>query len=257
MKRRDLVTWLDKFLSISHFKDASLNGLQVQGREEVGKVSVAVDASLETFKRAADLGAELIVVHHGLFWGEQIPVVGIHRERLKVLLDNNISLYAAHIPLDAHREVGNNWGLARILGLEALEDFGLYRGMPIGVKGVFPGGIILRDLADRIETSLSEVTGRRESVLVHAGEPEEVIGTIGIISGAAAGEIVTASQEGLDAFLTGEPKHELFHEAFEREITALYAGHYMTETVGVSILAERLRSEFDLAVEFVLHPTGL
>ena len=257
MKRHDLVTWLDDFLSISFFEDSSLNGLQVEGRAEVGKVAVAVDASLETFKRGAKLGAELIIVHHGLFWGHQVPVVSTHRERLKVLLDNDINLYAAHIPLDAHREVGNNWGLARILGLEALEDFGLYRGRPIGVKGVFPDGIVLRDLADRIETSLSEVAGRRESVLVHAGEPETVIGTIGIISGAAAGEIVTASQEELDAFLTGEPRHELFHEAFEREIAALYAGHYMTETVGVTILAERLRSEFNLEVEFILHPTGL
>ena len=257
MKRQDLVTWLNDFLNIALFEDSSLNGLQVEGRKEVSKVAVAVDASLETFKRGAELGADIIIVHHGLFWGEQIPVIGTHRERLKVLLENNISLYAAHIPLDAHREVGNNWGLARILGLEDLEDFGLYRGTPIGVKGVFPDGIILRDLAARVETNLSEVTGRRESVLVHAGEPDTVIGTIGIISGGAAGEIVTASHEKLDAFLTGEPKHELFHEAFERKIAALYAGHYMTETVGVNILAEKLRSEFNLEVEFILHPTGL
>ena len=257
MKRQDLITWLNDFLRIGLFDDSSLNGLQVEGQAEVGKVAVAVDASLETFKRGAELGAELIIVHHGLFWGKQLPIVSTHRERLKVLLENNMSLYAAHIPLDAHKEVGNNWGLARILGLDNLQDFGLYRGMPIGVKGAFPDGIILRDLADRIETSLSEITGRRESVLVHAGEPESIIRTIGIISGGAAGEIVTASHQKLDAFLTGEPKHELFHEAFERKITALYAGHYMTETVGINILAEKLRSYFNLEVEFILRPTGL
>ena len=93
--------------------------------------------------------------------------------------------------------------------------------------------------------------------MVHAGEPESIIRTIGIISGGAAGEIVTASHQKLDAFLTGEPKHELFHEAFERKITALYAGHYMTETVGINILAEKLRSYFNLEVEFILRPTGL
>jgi dinuclear metal center YbgI/SA1388 family protein len=169
---------------------------------------------------------------------------------VRFLLERNLSLYAAHIPLDAHEEVGNNWGLARLLGMADLEPFGAWQGKPIGVKGIFPNGMGLRELADLIERALGE------SVLVHAGGKME-IRSLGIISGGASRDVVTAAEEGLDAFLTGEPKHEMFHDAFERDINALYAGHYMTETVGVKLLAEKLEEAFGLDTEFILLPTGL
>ncbi len=250
MDRDDLVAWLDAFLDIHAYPDPSLNGLQVEGAAEVTKVALAVDASLRTFEQAAELGADMVIVHHGLFWGPARAVVGPLRRRLAFLLERDISLYAAHIPLDAHREVGNNWGLARILRLEELESFGEFQGMPIGCKGRFAEPVELHDLADRIEKALGE------SVLVHAGGPMQVR-SLGIVSGAAAWEAVTAADQGLDAFLTGEPKHDVFHEVFERGMNALYAGHYMTETVGVNLLGERLHSQFGLATEFVLLPTGL
>lgn len=250
MKLSDLVSWLDSYLAIGDYDDISLNGLQVEGAPEVGKVAVAVDSSLSTFERAAELGAQLLIVHHGLFWGRPLAVTGMHKRRLKVLLESRLSLYAAHIPLDAHREVGNNWGLARALGMEALEDFGGWKGKPIGVRGVFPEPVGLRDLANALEEELGE------AVLVHAGGKPEVK-SLGIISGGAAWDVVTAAEAGLDAFLTGEPKHEVFYEAFERGINALYAGHYMTETVGVTLLAKRLEAEFGLETEFILLPTGL
>jgi dinuclear metal center YbgI/SA1388 family protein len=250
MRRDDLVQWLDGYLDIGAYDDASLNGLQVEGRDEVTKVAVAVDATLATFEQAADMGADLLIAHHGLFWGRPLPVVGPHRERLAYLLRHEISLYAAHIPLDAHREVGNNWGIARLLGLDELRDFATYKGRPIGVQGRFPTPLSLRDLADAIERELGE------AVLVHAGGPN-LVASLGIVSGAAAGEVVTAAAAGLDAFLTGEPRHELFAEPFERGVNALFAGHYMTETVGVNLLAAELRARFGLATEFVLLPTGL
>lgn len=250
MKRDELVTWLNKYLAIYDYDDISLNGLQVEGRDEVGKVAVAVDSSLTTFEQASQAGADMLVVHHGLFWGKPKAVTGMHKRRLAYLLEHDISLYAAHIPLDAHREVGNNWGLARILGMSDLEDFGTWKGKPIGVKGTFPNKLSLRYLADLVEKELGE------SVLVHAGGDLE-IGSLGIISGGAAWDVVTAANEGLDAFLTGEPKHEVFYEAFERGVNALYAGHYMTETVGVNLLADKLRDEFGVATEFILLPTGL
>ena len=250
MKRDDLVGWLNDYLMIAQFDDISLNGLQVEGGAEVTKVAVAVDSSLTTFEQAADIGADMLVVHHGLFWGKPLALTGMHRERVKFLLEKDISLYAAHLPLDAHREVGNNWGLAPLLGMTDLEDFGSWKGKPVGVKGVFPNSVTLRDLADLIERELGE------SVLVHAGGPLE-ISTLGIISGGAAWDVVTAAEAGLDAFLTGEPKHEVFYEAFERGVNALYAGHYMTETVGVNLLANKLQEEFGLATEFILLPTGL
>ena len=250
MRRDELVNWLNDYLRIADYKDISLNGLQVEGAEEVQKVAVAVDSSQSTFEQAADMGADMLIVHHGLFWGRQIPVTGIHKKRIKYLLDKDISLYAAHIPLDAHKEVGNNWGLARILAMTELEDFGEWQGMPIGVKGVFPTPLSLKDLADAIEKALGE------SVLVHAGGKMEV-SSLGIISGGAAWDVITAAEQGLDAFLTGEPKHETFYDSFERGINSLYAGHYMTETVGVNLLADKLKEEFALATEFVLLPTGL
>jgi dinuclear metal center YbgI/SA1388 family protein len=250
MRRDDLVRWLDGYLDIGAFDDLSLNGLQVEGRDEVTKVAVAVDATMATFEQAADMGADMLVTHHGLFWGRPLAVVGTHRHRLAYLLRHEMSLYSAHIPLDAHREVGNNWGLARLLGLDDLTDFATYKGRPIGVQGRFPTPLSLRDLADAIERELGE------AVLVHAGGPS-LVGTLGIVSGGAAGEVVTAAGAGLDAFLTGEPRHELFSEPFERGINALFAGHYMTETVGVNLLAAELRARFGLATEFVLLPTGL
>ena len=244
------MAWLDGTLRIHDYADPSLNGLQVEGADEVSRVAVAVDGSLNTFEQAADVGADFLIVHHGLFWGKPLAVTGAHRRRLAFLLDKDISLYAAHIPLDAHRELGNNWGLARRLALEELEDFGTWQGMPIGVKGVFPTPVDLRGLADTIERELGE------SVLVHAGGPSQ-IRTLGIISGGAARDVVTAAEQNLDAFLTGEPKHDVFYDAFERDVNALYAGHYMTETVGVNLLADRIAEELGLATEFILLPTGL
>lgn len=251
MHRDDLVRWLDDYLETAAYQDSSLNGLQVEGRDEVTKVAFAVDATLAAFEQAADMGADMLITHHGLFWGKEKAITGMHKRRLAFLLERGISLYTSHLPLDAHREVGNNWGLARILGLTELQDFVfLNGGRGLGVRGVFPTPVSLRDLADQIERELGE------AVLVHAGGPMEV-GSLGIVSGGAAWEVVTAAEAGLDAFLTGEPKHEVFPEPFERGINALFAGHYMTETVGVNLLAKELRERFQLATEFVLLPTGL
>lgn len=252
MKREELVAWLDEYLDVGSFAaaDASLNGLQVEGASEVAKVAVAVDASLNTFQQAAAHGADLLIVHHGLFWGRPEPVTGMHRARVKFLLDHDLSLYASHLPLDAHREVGNNWGLARALGMTGLSPFGVHRGVAIGVKGSFETPRPLRELAEELEAKLGE------QVLVHAGGPDPVT-SLGIVSGGAAWDLVTAAEEGLDAFLTGEPRHEVFYHAFERGINGLFGGHYMTETVGVNLLARELEERFGLTTEFILMPTGL
>ncbi|MEX2540940.1 MAG: Nif3-like dinuclear metal center hexameric protein [Trueperaceae bacterium] len=250
MERTALVRWLDDYLEIADYSDPSLNGLQVEGAAEVEKVAVAVDASLETFEKARELGADMLIVHHGLFWGAPLAVTGPHRKRLTYLLENEMSLYAAHIPLDAHREVGNNWGLATILGMRELAEFGLFKGKPIGVKGRLSEPMPRRLLAGLVEEKLGE------PVMMLEGGPEQVE-TFAIVSGGAAWDVVTAADQGLDAFLTGEPRHEVFHEAFERGINALFGGHYMTETVGVNLLAGKLRDLHGLNVEFVYLPTGL
>ncbi len=250
MRRDELVRWLDDYLAVDDFPDKSLNGLQVEGKEDVQKVVVAVDSSYNTFEMAAAKGGDMLIVHHGLFWGHPLAVTGPHKRRLQFLLDNELSLYAAHLPLDAHVEVGNNWGLARRLGMTDLEGFVPMAGTHLGVKGQLAEATELRTLAEQIEKELGE------QVMVHAGGPDPV-NSLGIVSGGAAWEVVRAADEGLDAFLTGEPKHETFYESFERGISALFAGHYMTETVGVQLLAEKLESVFGLETEFVMLPTGL
>jgi dinuclear metal center YbgI/SA1388 family protein len=250
MQRDALTAFLDDFLDIHGYDDPSLNGLQVEGAADVRKVAFAVDASLSAIEAAADAGADMLVTHHGLFWREPKAIVGPHKRRIAHLLQHDVSLYVAHLPLDAHREVGNNWSLARLIGLDQISDFGAYRGRPVGARGTFPTPMSLRDLADLLERQLGE------SVLIHAGGKLE-IASLGIITGSAAGHIAEAAAAGLDAFLTGEPKHDHFHDPFELGLNALYAGHYMTETVGLHRLAEKLQREFDLITEFLLFPTGL
>lgn len=250
MKRDELVGWLNEYLDVEGWPDASLNGLQVEGAAEVEKVVASVDSSFNSLESAIAKGADMIVVHHGLFWGKELPITGTHRKRVKYLLDHDVSLYAAHLPLDGHQEVGNNWGLARRLGLEELQGFVKVAGKPLGCRGVFPEPIGLHDLAELIEKELGE------QVMVHAGGPDPV-SSLGVVTGAAAREVITAAELGLDAFLTGEPKHDTFYESFERGINSLFAGHYMTETVGVNLLASKLKAEFGLETDFVLLPTGL
>ncbi|MEZ4608123.1 MAG: Nif3-like dinuclear metal center hexameric protein [Deinococcales bacterium] len=117
MKRDDLAQWLDSYLDIHSYNDISLNGLQVEGSDDVRRIAVAVDSSLSTFEQAAQLGADMLIVHHGLFWGKPLALSGMHLKRVRFLLEHNISLYAAHIPLDAHQEVGNNLGAGKTVGL--------------------------------------------------------------------------------------------------------------------------------------------
>jgi len=250
MERDALVSWLDAFLRVEEIPDASQNGLQVEGRPEVSKVGAAVDASLKTFEDALDQGVDFLIVHHGLFWGRPEMVVGPLRRRLERLFAGGINLYAAHLPLDLHPEVGNNAVLARALGLSELEPFGRHQGLFLGFKGRFPMAQRLHDIADAI----GRLTGMQ--ALVHQGG-SDLVKTAAVVSGSGSGFIAEAAREGLDLLITGEPKHAAFHEPFEWGINVLYAGHYDTEVFGVKALAERIAGEFGLPWVFLDHPTGL
>lgn len=250
MKLKDLVDWLDDYLQASRYPDIALNGLQVEGPADIERVAVAVDSNLGTLEQAVGLGAQLLIVHHGLFWGKPKAITGAHAQKVRYMLDNGLALYAAHIPLDAHPEVGNNRGLAAMLGMTQLEDFGEFKGMPVGVKGRLPQPLARRELAQMVEAQLGEPV-----MLLEGGK--DTVETLGIISGGAAWDVVTAAEEKLDAFLTGEPKHEIFYEAFELGINAMFGGHYMTETVGVNLLGRRIEDEFGLPFSFIYLPTGL
>ncbi len=241
MDRDALVRYLDEYLRVGDFKDPSLNGLQVEGKGEVTKVGAAVDAGLALFERALEEGVDFLIVHHGLFWGQPFPITGHHKRRLERLLQGGLNLYAAHLPLDAHPEVGNNAVLARALGLEGLEPF------DVGVRGRFPLPRPLAQVAEEVGLLLGV------EPLVHQGGDERVE-TVTIVSGGAASLIPKVET---DLFITGEPKHSLFHETFERGLNVIYAGHYATETLGVKALARHLEERFGLPFVFLDHPTGL
>ncbi len=248
--RDELVGWLGRYLRLSSFKDWSNNGLQVEGADTITRLAVAVDASQRTIEEAAEQGAQMLITHHGLFWGAPVMVTGPHRRRLQAALDAGLSLYAAHLPLDAHPEVGNNAMIARALSLQDTAGFGESQGQTIGVAGELPFPLPLQDLADRMQ----KLTG--EICLVHGGGPGEAR-RVAVISGSASGEIPEVARAGYDTFVTGEPKHQHFNDAFEYGVNVIYAGHYETEVFGVRALAARIEEEFGLPWQFIHAPTGL
>lgn len=253
----DVVAYLDGYLRIDEVPDepGAVNGLQVENAGRVGLVIAAVDASLATIQGAAARGSglaapPLLLVHHGLFWDGNRPVTGRRYRRIKPLLDHDIALYSAHIPLDVHPEVGNNAVLAAALGLRELEPFDTYKGISMGVQGRAPDGMTRAELVDRLDAMLSA-----RSRLI-AGGPER-IERVGVITGGAGGRIAAARQAGLDTFVTGEGPHHTYFDAVELGVNVIYAGHYATEQVGVKALAEHLSRRFGVAWEFHDHPTGM
>ena len=236
-----IITALDELLSPGDFQDLGPNGLQVPGPSEVDRVVTGVSAQRALVERAVAEGAQLVLVHHGLFW-DFMPtgLTPVLAERLRPLFKHDIALAGYHLPLDAHPEVGNNAILAERLGCERHEPFGTYRGVPIGRAGTFPGdGIPAADLFARVR----EITARVPTVF--DGGPERVR-RIGIVSGSGADVLSEAVALGLDAFLTGEPREHVMADAREAGIHFIAAGHYATETFGVRALGDWLAQRFGI-----------
>ncbi|HRY73993.1 MAG TPA: Nif3-like dinuclear metal center hexameric protein [Spirochaetia bacterium] len=249
----DFDRWCRSLLEIDALAsiDDSLNGIQVERSPgSLSRVAFAVDACAETIRRAAEAGCEVLFVHHGLFWGKPERVEGSLRSRLKLLFDADLALYACHLPLDKHPEVGNNAILARLLGLEKLEPFGLYHGVKLGFRGVFPEPIRLDEALRRVLPD-----GSRPRTLVPSGP--DPVRTAAVVSGGAPFELLEAIREGVDLFVTGEPSHSIYHSALESRTSFLAAGHYATEVHGVRAVAERLALETGLETRFIDSPTGL
>ena len=250
MQRDELVAYLDTYLQIKDIEDASNNGLQVEGVDHVGRLAFAVDAGLAAFEEAQAAGAQMLIVHHGLFWSKPVLLTGIHRRRAQVLFDANLSLYAAHLPLDFHQEVGNNATLARWLDLEEIVPFGNYKGHPAGFAGRLAEPCSLGQFVAQLERSLGE-----PAVKVWPFGTAEVQ-RVGIVSGGAASLLDQAAEAGVDVYLTGEMSHIFFHQAREVGLNIVYGGHYATETAGLMALAEHLAGQFGLETAFLDLPTG-
>lgn len=247
-----LIAHLDALLEPAAFRDYGPNGLQVPGAAEVTRVVSGVSAHRELIESAIARRAELVLVHHGLFWESMPPgLTPTLAGRLRLLFRHDVNLAAYHLPLDAHPELGNNALLASALGCERHESFAEMRGRPIGRIGEMGGdGIPAAELFARVRA----VTGREP--LVFAAGPERVR-RIGIVSGGAAKVLPEAVALGLDAFLTGEPAEPVMAEAREAGIHFIAAGHYATETFGVKALGERLAESFGVEHVFVDVPNPI
>jgi dinuclear metal center YbgI/SA1388 family protein len=247
----EIVAFLDELLEPAAFDDYGPNGLQVPGADRVQKVVTGVSGQLELFRRAAASGAQLVLVHHGILWDFHPRRIGrAQHARLKTLIEHDIALAAYHLPLDAHPVHGNNALIAAGLKCARTEPFARHRGRDIGVAGYFDPPLELSELVARVRT----LTGRDPLVV---GDGPKLVGRLGIVSGAAAGDLAEAVERGLDAFLTGEPREHVMADAQEEGVHFIAAGHYATETFGIRRLGELVADRFGIEHEFIDIPNPI
>jgi dinuclear metal center YbgI/SA1388 family protein len=247
---KTIVAHCDRLLRTADIKDydRAANGLQVENRGTITRIAAAVDASLATVKLAIRAKANLLIVHHGLFWGASHPWTGKRYQLLQLLLENDLAVYSSHLPLDAHPKFGNNAQLCAALGLKKLRPFFFDRGQSLGFQ-------------TQAKISRSELTGRLQRAtnakpLTIPGGPE-ICHRIGVVTGGAGGDLQKAADEGVDTFISGEGPHWTYAMAEELSLNVLYGGHYATETFGVKALAAYLSQKFKVPWTFLDHPTGL
>jgi dinuclear metal center YbgI/SA1388 family protein len=246
----ELASYLDGYLRVAEIADSdrALNGLQLENSGTVSRIAVAVDVCQVTIDRAADLGADLLIVHHGLFWGGLGPLTGRHGRRVRSMHERGIALYSVHLPLDLHPVVGNNAVLARQLGVDKTVWFGDYMGHPLGLAGNLDSTFV------ELSVSVGELLGVTPHVI--AAGPERV-SRVGVVTGHGGSHMKQVVEAGLDTFVTGEGAHHTHFDAEEWGLNVVYAGHYATETGGVQALAGHLEAIFGVPWDFIDHPTGL
>jgi dinuclear metal center YbgI/SA1388 family protein len=245
-----MLQFLEDTFRVSEYRDypSALNGLQVQGPPDVHRMAVAVDASEVTIRAAVEREAQLLIVHHGLFWDGLGPLTGPRFRKAHALLTGSLGLYSLHLPLDAHPELGNCALLCRAMGLEPTKPFGHYQDVPIGWWATTN--------LDReaLKNRLSEAVGGKVHLV--AGGPE-VVDRVGVLTGAGGSAIREAAETGLHSLVTGEAAHHHYHDAIEYGVNLYLGGHYATETFGVKALGAAIADRFGLEWEFLDYPTGL
>ncbi len=245
MQLKELDHYTRQLLDVPRFRDYCPNGLQVEGRPEVRRIVTGVTASLALLQAAVSVGADAVLVHHGYFWkGEAAPIVGVKRQRIRLLLDHDISLFGFHLPLDAHPELGNNAQLGARLGFE-VEEW-------VGEQGLIAVGRLAAPLdLGALAQRVGEVLARPPLVV---GDPDKRIARIGWCSGGAQGHFEQAAACGVDAYLTGEASEHNFHFARESGVGFISAGHHATERYGIQALGEHLAAHFGLEHRFIDIP---
>lgn len=250
MNRDELVCWLNEYLEIERVADYpnAFNGLQIEGKQTVTRIATAVDYCESTVAMAIESEADMLLVHHGVFWSNAIPITDRSARRMIPAIKSGLNVYAAHLPLDRHPEVGNNVQLAKLVGAHIVDEFYEYSGCNIGVVVEFPE-VKTKVFAER----LSEL-GLPLTVHSDSGQP---ITRLAICSGGAGDAVRAAALKGCQALLTGEAAHHQALDAEELGVSLLLGGHYQTETYGVLALGKLLAEIMHLEVEFLDHPTGL
>lgn len=242
--------YIDQRLDVANIRDIAINGLQISNNGSIKKIVTAVDAGEYTAKLAIEKSADLLLVHHGLYWGRAFTITGRYYKTLKTFLDNNLALIAEHLPLDFHREIGNNALIADALGLKQEEWIAEFKGQAAVMTASFPEP----QSAQAVFTKVNETIGEPINMYKHG--PEN-IRRMAVCSGGGNFAIEEAALAGCDAFLTGDAKHVDFHLSKEMGIHVIHAGHYQTEVFGVRKLGEELAEQFDLEHEFIDYPSGL
>lgn len=242
MQRAELDAYLDRYLELARFRDYCPNGLQVEGRASVSTIVTGVTASLALIEAAIDARADAVLVHHGYFWrGEDARIIGPRRRRIALLLGHDVNLYAFHLPLDAHDDIGNNVALARVLGLRVLGRFGE---QDLGCHGELAARSTLAELAAHVEARL----GRKPLVI---GEGARPVQRVAWCTGAAQGMLEEAVRLGVDAYLSGEVSEQTVHLARESGVAFISAGHHATERYGIQALGSHLAARFGLDHRFI------
>lgn len=249
---RKIVSFLDEALNVKEIKDDSLNGLQFQGAPQVSKIACAVDACTTSFKKAVDGGAQMVLVHHGFLWSRKPiqPFRGSFKKMLGILFENDLSAYAAHLPLDLHAEHGNNAVLCRLLGVRNKRLWGAYDAVALGYWGELLRAESLFSIARKLSSSLCF----SPKILAYG---KQRVKRIGVVSGGGGFAVQEAADLGLDLFITGEVKQHEAVLARDLELSVIAAGHYATETLGVKAAAGLLQKKFGVKTFFVDAPTGV
>jgi len=243
IKCADVIHFLDTYLEIANIPDSSLNGLQVEGKAEISKIAFGVSASIQFFQQAKYAGADLLVVHHGLLWGKEQPITGLHGQRIAFLIKEGLALAGYHLPLDKHAIVGNNACLLRAINSHSIHPFGEYHGNLIGYCGSVNNSPL-----DEIVKKLEDFCQTKAQVLPF-GKP--TINTVGIVSGGACSMLPQAIGQHLDLYVTGALDEPVQEWCREGHINCIALGHYNSEKAGVRALMELVSKRFQVQTEFI------
>ncbi len=237
---------INRLLSIYDYKDYGPNGLQVEGKTELKKIAFAVSATKESIAQAAEAGADALFVHHGVFWKYQgaKPIKGAFAKRIIPLVKHDINLFAYHLPLDGHQEIGNARSLADLIEMQDFAPFAIKDKVPMGIKGTLKSPCRAIDLQKKLEVILNH------TVVMASHDQDAIVKTLGIITGGANNDWIEAKRDRLDAYLTGEISEYNWHDAKEEEIHMFAGGHHATEKFGIQSLMKYISDKYGIACVF-------